>query len=69
MIVRVARLPRPNVEQEVAVHEGATVLDVLRAVGVPPDAVVVLRDERPVPVDERVAAEDRLRVLTVFSGG
>jgi sulfur carrier protein ThiS len=67
--VHVARVPRPNVEEALEVRDGATVQEVLRAMRVPPDAVVVLREDRPLPVDAPVRDGERLRVLTVFSGG
>lgn len=63
------RVPRPNVAQPVSVKEGSSVLEVLRALAIPPDAVVVLREESPVPVDASVREGDRLRVVNVFSGG
>jgi len=67
--VHVARVPRPNVEQTLDVRDGATVQDVLRKMNVALDAVVVIRDDQPVPVDAPVREGERLRVLTVFSGG
>jgi sulfur carrier protein ThiS len=67
--VQVRRLPRPNVDEDVEVRDGATVHDVLRVIGVAPDAVVVMREDAPLPVDAPVAAGERLRVFAVFSGG
>lgn len=69
MRVRVARVPRPNVEQELEVRAGALVQDVLKTMAVPLDAVVVLRDGQPLPVDAELVDGDRLRVVNVFSGG
>jgi sulfur carrier protein ThiS len=67
--VRVLRVPRPNIEETVDVRDGATVEELLRSMRLPPDAVIVLREDRPLPVDAAVAEGDRLRVLNVFSGG
>lgn len=69
MRVRLVRVPRPNVAEEVEVREGATVLEALGRLDVPPDAVVVLRGPTPIPLDAPVVAEETLRVLTVYSGG
>lgn len=69
MQVIVRRVPRPNTATPVEVPTGATVLEVLRRAGVPPDAVVVLRDGIPLPLDARVATDEELRVVNVFSGG
>ena len=64
-----SRIPRPNVDEPVTVRDGSTVQDVLRAIQVPPDAVIVMRDDAPLPVDAPVRDGERLRVLTVVSGG
>ena len=69
MQVVVCRVPRPNVAAPVDVPAGARVSDVLRTIGTPPDAVVVLRDGTPLPLDAVVEADDELRVVNVFSGG
>jgi sulfur carrier protein ThiS len=69
MQVTVHRVPRPNVAAPIEVPVGACVLDVLRRVGAPPDAVIVLRDGTPLPLDATVEANDQLRVVNVFSGG
>ncbi len=69
MQVQVVRVPRPNVEQPVTVDAGARVADVLRALKIPPDAVIVMRDDAPLPLDAPVEDGTRYRVITVFSGG
>lgn len=69
MLVRVARVPRPNVEEPVRVAEGATVAQVLRTLKIPPDAVLVVRNEEPVPLDATLAEGETLKIITVFSGG
>ena len=47
----------------------ATVEDVIRAHGMRPDAVVVLRGATPIPITETVADGEELQVLEVVSGG
>jgi sulfur carrier protein ThiS len=42
---------------------------VLRADGLRPDAVVVLRGPTPIPITETVADGEELQVLEVVSGG
>lgn len=69
MLIHVARIPRPNVEEPVTVPEAATVATVLRLLKIPPDAVLVVRGEDPVPLDAPVAEGERLKIVTVFSGG
>lgn len=69
MVVHVVRIPRPNVAQSVPVPSGTTVAAVLRLLQIPPDAVVVIRGEDPVPLDAPVSEGETLRVINVFSGG
>lgn len=69
MNVQVTRVPRPNVTQLVTLDEGATVATLLRRLEIPPDAVIVIRAERPVPLDAPLGHEDTLRIVNVFSGG
>ena len=69
MQVTVARVPRPNVSQSIDMPAGATISDVVKKVGAHPDQVIVIRDERPLPLDASVREGDVLRVVNVFSGG
>lgn len=69
MLVTVSRLPRPNVEETVTLDGDATVQAVLRRLTIPLDAVIVLRGDHPLPSDAPVADGDRLKVISVFSGG
>lgn len=65
----VSRVPRPNVIQSLDVPQESTVADVVRKMGAHPDQVIVIRDERPLPIDAAVREGDVLRVVNVFSGG
>lgn len=63
------RFPRPNVEQDVTIDGEATVARVLRELRIPPDSVLVVRGNEPVPLDAPAREGELLRILTVFSGG
>lgn len=69
MLVYVTRVPRPNVEERLELAGAATVIHVLRRLQAPPDSVVVLRGDAPLPVDAALSDGDRIRVVGVFSGG
>jgi sulfur carrier protein ThiS len=47
----------------------ATVEDVLRAHGIRPDSVVVVRGKTPIPITDPVKDGEELEVLEVVSGG
>ena len=55
--------------QDVQVQKGASVEDVLRSMGLYPDAHIVLRGKMPVPMTEIVIDGEQLRVIKVASGG
>lgn len=55
--------------EQVEVDEGATVADVVEALGMTPEAHIVVRDGDPLPLDAPVADGDALEVVRVVSGG
>ncbi len=65
---------------EVEFHPGAsrkavdlpaatTGLDLLRALGLAPDAHLLVRGSTPIPEDEALTEGERIRVVAVVSGG
>jgi sulfur carrier protein len=58
-----------NPDRVVELSGPATVADVLRALDVLPEAVLVIRDSTLLTRDERVEDTDRLEVRPVLSGG
>jgi sulfur carrier protein ThiS len=49
--------------------EGAIARDLVRALGLPTAACLVLRSGRPVPIDEPLSHGEALEVVYVASGG
>jgi sulfur carrier protein ThiS len=49
--------------------DGATAHDLVRDLGMPAAASLVLRNGRPIPIDEPLADGDELEVIYVASGG
>lgn len=56
-------------ERSLDVADGATYEDLLRALDVPSETVVVFADQEPVPIDEPLDADRETRVVRVVSGG
>ncbi|MCD6461340.1 MAG: MoaD/ThiS family protein [Thermoplasmata archaeon] len=56
-------------EKELDLGEGATVLDAMKTLGVPPDVTIALMGGRPVPEDRPLSDGERLEMVTVVSGG
>ena len=53
--------------QDLPAH--ATAMDAIRAAGLPPDLVVVLRAGVPLPEDEPLREGDTVELVRVVSGG
>jgi sulfur carrier protein ThiS len=64
-----AELVQMRRTQHVELPEGSTGFDLLRELALAPDAHLVVRGERPLPLDEALIDEERIRVLSVVSGG
>lgn len=47
----------------------ATGLDLLNALGLAPDAHLLVRGDVPIPLDEPLSDGERIRVIAVVSGG
>ncbi len=67
--VHVSFRPRRREPESLALPEGATVQDLLEAVGQPIDGTVAVRAGRPVPEDAPLVDGDEIVLLSSFSGG
>ncbi len=68
MLVHVSIAPRGDRSEE-ELPEGAMAADLVRQLGLPTAACLVLRDGSPIPIDEPLAEGDALEVIYVASGG
>lgn len=63
-------LSRENVTREVFIEDLATLIDVVRSLGLPPDGVLVLRNGAPLPLDHPVSSiKEEITMINVASGG
>lgn len=62
-------LPERRERKTLELKEGATALDAFRALGLPPDAYLVARGDRIIPIDEPLLTGETLRLVPVISGG
>jgi len=49
--------------------EGASGYDLMKSLQLAPDAHILVRGDVPIPVDEKLKDGERLRVISVVSGG
>jgi sulfur carrier protein ThiS len=54
---------------EVSLSDGSTVEDLLRLGKLHPDAYIITRSSRPVPLTSKLLDGDRLKFIKVASGG
>ncbi|MBX8637106.1 MAG: MoaD/ThiS family protein [Thermoplasmata archaeon] len=69
MRVHVELHGRERKDLDIELKEGITVLELLKAISVRPEAVVTFRDDVPVPVDAAVADGDTFIFVEAASGG
>ncbi|WP_456327444.1 MoaD/ThiS family protein [Archaeoglobus sp.] len=55
-------------EEEVEIEKGKKYSDLLKSLGINPETVVVVKDGKPVPIDDFVE-EGEIVVMRVISGG
>ena len=68
MHVLVELLPRIQ-NRTVELPSGSTGLDLVKALGLAPDAHILARGDVPFPIDEPVRDGETVRVIQVVSGG
>ncbi len=56
-------------EEPLELADGATGLDLLKALRLAPDAHILVRSETPIPADEILRKGERIRIIGVVSGG
>ena len=68
--VRVERMPKSQgPTQELDLPGDATAETVVRALSLHPDAVLVVRDNAPIPLDGPLGDGDTVTVINIVSGG
>ncbi|MFA5313091.1 MAG: hypothetical protein WC375_07250 [Methanomassiliicoccales archaeon] len=58
-----------KVMRSLEMPSGSCVEDVLRSMGLYPDAHIVLRGRVPVPITEKLKDQEELKIIKVASGG
>lgn len=68
MIVNLALLPDKE-QKKIRIAKYTKIYHLLKKLNFNPDTVIVLRNNSPVPIDERLTENDRIEILRVVSGG
>ena len=65
----VAQLVPRREQRSLDIREAATGVDLLRALGLAPDAHLLVRGDVPISIDEPLEDGETIRVIAVVSGG
>ncbi len=68
MQISITILPE-NTKKNLEVSSGTIIIDMLKSLQLSPDALIVLRNNKPIPVDAEIQKDDQLSILKVASGG
>ena len=68
MKISVILLPN-NSLKEVELRSGSKIFDLLKKIHLKPDAIIVLKNNMPIPVDDTLTEGQKLTILQVASGG
>ncbi len=65
----IIRVELGNDLKVVSLRDSATVEEAIRSLSLLPDAHIVVRNNMPIPITERLRDGDTIRVIRVASGG
>jgi sulfur carrier protein ThiS len=65
----IVKLSRSNEEKQITIDKKSTVSKVLKKIGLKPDTVIVMSNEKPIPITEKLIDGQKLTILQVSSGG
>jgi len=69
MMVRAVFLPRGREERKIEIADNSTGLDLLKELELSPDIHILVRDNTPIPSDEKLYEGEKIRIISVVSGG
>jgi sulfur carrier protein ThiS len=62
-------LTRTNKKLTLDLNNGSKVEDILKQINLKPDTVIIMNDNKPVPIDEKIKDNQNYTILQVSSGG
>ena len=68
LIIRV-NISRSDKIKEIKIIKNSTILDLLNKLDLKPDTVIVMKDNMPIPIDEKLTDDQDLSIIIVSSGG
>jgi sulfur carrier protein ThiS len=69
MEIKAVLLPRENEEKVLELADGSTGMELLRELNLPYDVHILARDDVPIPLDVKLIDGEKIRIISVVSGG
>ena len=63
------KISRTNEIKQVDIEKGSTVQDLLKQINLKPDTIIVMNNNKPIPIDNELEGMGDLIILQVASGG
>jgi len=63
------KISRTNETKEVNLENGTSVQGLLKKINLKPDTIIVLNNNKPIPIDDELTNGEELTILQVSSGG
>ena len=63
------KISRTNETKEIKLENGASVQNLLKKINLKPDTIIVLNNDKPIPIDDELKNGEELTILQVSSGG
>jgi len=63
------KLSRNNETKKIELEPGSKAEDILKKINLKPDTVIIMHNDKPMPIDEELKDGQELTILQVSSGG
>ena len=63
------KISRTNETKIINLENGASVQSLLKKINLKPDTIIVLNNNKPIPIDDELTNAEELTILQVSSGG
>ena len=62
-------ITRTNQNREINIKPGSKIIELLDKINMKPDTLIVLKNNKPIPINEQLKENDELKIIQVSSGG
>jgi sulfur carrier protein ThiS len=63
------KMTRTGETKKMILEKGSTVGDLLEKIKIKPDAIIIMSNDKPIPVDDIINKDQEILIIQVASGG